>query len=473
MSFGPIAGIMGRMGGLMFGAQVGQALGKLADEVVTSTDVGLPLAPAGTGVLVPQNVADFAAGLDRPADEVRLFLALREAASQRLFAHVPVAAPAAAGRRARLRARHHHRPRGDRARHQRGDVRHGGRASTRATPRASSSCWAAACSSRRRRPSSRWRCAGWRRCSRWSRAGWTPSSPRPPRTGCRATRRWPRPCAGGGPPAARPSRPSPRWSGCELRPRRLRDAATVWGAMGPALRQRRARPAVVAPRPAADVGRPRRAAGLRRPAGHGRRSGCAHRRATPEPGRTGRPTEQAPCRAPPRACEGWGGRGPAQSTGSPPRRVRLPRVVASSTPSRKPAGPLGPRVAGDERPEALVVARARAGARARAPGRSRRRTRASPAAGWTAGCCGRPACTSPSAGAGCPPSARWPARPARRGGRPTAPRARAISSSSPPSDRRRRSSRVCSLATICATQRRSSAGLNAAGMSTTVRPSSR
>src|SRR3954447_20082192 len=89
MSFGPIAGIMGRMGGLMFGAQVGSAMGKLADEVLTSTDVGLPLAPAGTGVLVPQNVAEFAAGLDLPADEVRLFLALREAASQRLFAHVP------------------------------------------------------------------------------------------------------------------------------------------------------------------------------------------------------------------------------------------------------------------------------------------------------------------------------------------------------------------------------------------------
>jgi putative hydrolase len=89
MSFGPIGGIMGRMGGLMFGAQVGQALGKLADEVLTSSDVGLPLSPAGTGVLVPQNVAEFASGLDRPADEVRLFLALREAASQRLFAHVP------------------------------------------------------------------------------------------------------------------------------------------------------------------------------------------------------------------------------------------------------------------------------------------------------------------------------------------------------------------------------------------------
>ncbi|MCF6506076.1 zinc-dependent metalloprotease [Blastococcus sp. MG754426] len=89
MSLGPIAGIMGRMGGLMFGAQVGQALGSLAGEVLTSTDVGLPLAPAGTGVLVPQNLASFAEGLDRPADEVRLFVALREAASQRLFAHVP------------------------------------------------------------------------------------------------------------------------------------------------------------------------------------------------------------------------------------------------------------------------------------------------------------------------------------------------------------------------------------------------
>src|SRR3954449_8694429 len=86
---GPIAGMMGRMGGMMFGAQVGQALGRLADEVLTSTDVGLPLAPPGAGVLVPQNVAEFAAGLDRPAEEVTLFLALREAASQRLFAHVP------------------------------------------------------------------------------------------------------------------------------------------------------------------------------------------------------------------------------------------------------------------------------------------------------------------------------------------------------------------------------------------------
>jgi putative hydrolase len=86
---GPLSGVMGTMGGLMFGMQLGQALGRLAGEVLTSTDVGLPLAPAGAGVLVPQNLDTFAEGLDRPADEIRLFLALREAASQRLFAHVP------------------------------------------------------------------------------------------------------------------------------------------------------------------------------------------------------------------------------------------------------------------------------------------------------------------------------------------------------------------------------------------------
>jgi 2-methylcitrate dehydratase PrpD len=61
---GPLAGIMGRMGGLMFGAQVGQALGRLSGEVLTSSEIGLPLAPAGAGVLLPQNVAEFAAGLD-------------------------------------------------------------------------------------------------------------------------------------------------------------------------------------------------------------------------------------------------------------------------------------------------------------------------------------------------------------------------------------------------------------------------
>ena len=86
---GPLLGMVGQVGGLMFGAQVGQALAKLASEVLTSTDVGLPLGPAGVAALLPDNVAAFGQGLELPADEVRLFLALREAAHHRLFKHVP------------------------------------------------------------------------------------------------------------------------------------------------------------------------------------------------------------------------------------------------------------------------------------------------------------------------------------------------------------------------------------------------
>ena len=86
---GGMGAIMSQVGGLMFGAQVGQGLSGLAREVVSATDIGVPLGPIGTAALVPPNVAAFGAGLERPADEVRLYLALREAAHQRLFTHVP------------------------------------------------------------------------------------------------------------------------------------------------------------------------------------------------------------------------------------------------------------------------------------------------------------------------------------------------------------------------------------------------
>jgi putative hydrolase len=85
----PLLGMMKQMGGAMFGAQVGQALGSLATESLGATDIGLPLGPAARAVLVPANVAAFGEGLGIPADQVRLYLALREAAHQRLFAHVP------------------------------------------------------------------------------------------------------------------------------------------------------------------------------------------------------------------------------------------------------------------------------------------------------------------------------------------------------------------------------------------------
>jgi len=86
---GPMLGMMRQLGGAMFGAQIGQGLGALATEVTGSTDVGLPLIPSGRAVLVPTNIEAFGAGLELPDDGVRLYLALRECAHQRLFAHVP------------------------------------------------------------------------------------------------------------------------------------------------------------------------------------------------------------------------------------------------------------------------------------------------------------------------------------------------------------------------------------------------
>jgi putative hydrolase len=86
---GPLLGVLKQMGGAMFGAQLGQALGSLAGEVVGSADIGLPLGPAGKAVLLPAGVAAFGEGLGLAEDQVRLYLALRECAHQRLFVHVP------------------------------------------------------------------------------------------------------------------------------------------------------------------------------------------------------------------------------------------------------------------------------------------------------------------------------------------------------------------------------------------------
>jgi putative hydrolase len=86
---GPLMGVMSQVGALMFGGQLGQALGGLAGEVVSATDIGLPLGPAGVAALLPEGVRAYAHGLEVPLDQVRLFLALREAGHHRLFEHVP------------------------------------------------------------------------------------------------------------------------------------------------------------------------------------------------------------------------------------------------------------------------------------------------------------------------------------------------------------------------------------------------
>jgi putative hydrolase len=86
---GPLLAMMSQMGGMAFGSQLGQALGKLSREVLTSTDIGLPLGPKGVAALMPEAVESLAEGLELPRSEIITFLAAREAAHHRLFSHVP------------------------------------------------------------------------------------------------------------------------------------------------------------------------------------------------------------------------------------------------------------------------------------------------------------------------------------------------------------------------------------------------
>jgi len=88
-----MAPMVRRMSASMFGGQVGQAVGTLAGEVLSGTEVGLPILGEESVAILPANVADFADGLEVDGGEVHLYLAVREAARVRLFAGVPWLGP--------------------------------------------------------------------------------------------------------------------------------------------------------------------------------------------------------------------------------------------------------------------------------------------------------------------------------------------------------------------------------------------
>ncbi len=86
---GPMQSMVSSLGGALFGGQLGQALGSLAAEVLSAGDIGLPLGPAGAAALVPANIHEYGRDLSIEPEELYLYVALREAAHQRLFGHVP------------------------------------------------------------------------------------------------------------------------------------------------------------------------------------------------------------------------------------------------------------------------------------------------------------------------------------------------------------------------------------------------
>lgn len=86
---GADAGLMRQVSPTVCGMHVGQAAGTLATEAFGGTDLGLLLLPEPRVALVPSAIAKFGEGLDVPEEQLRQFLALREAAHVRLFKHAP------------------------------------------------------------------------------------------------------------------------------------------------------------------------------------------------------------------------------------------------------------------------------------------------------------------------------------------------------------------------------------------------
>jgi putative hydrolase len=83
-----ITPIMRAFMGSLIATQLGQSIGQLATSLTGANDVAIPLVSGGPR-LIPQNIDLWAEGLEIPIDEVRIFLAIREAAASRLFTQTP------------------------------------------------------------------------------------------------------------------------------------------------------------------------------------------------------------------------------------------------------------------------------------------------------------------------------------------------------------------------------------------------
>ena len=84
---GQASNLMKSAGAALFAMQLGQALGKLSGEVLTGTEIGLPIFADQRPAFVVQNIESFASELEQDLDQVCIYLAVREMAHNRLFKH--------------------------------------------------------------------------------------------------------------------------------------------------------------------------------------------------------------------------------------------------------------------------------------------------------------------------------------------------------------------------------------------------
>lgn len=80
-------GIMRSAGGALFAMQLGSALGKLSQEVLTGGDIGLPFYSEARAAFIPQNLNQFITDNSLDQGQAYIYLAVRELAHARLFRH--------------------------------------------------------------------------------------------------------------------------------------------------------------------------------------------------------------------------------------------------------------------------------------------------------------------------------------------------------------------------------------------------
>jgi putative hydrolase len=84
-----VGDMLGRVGGLVAGLQVGTLVGQLARSVLGQYELAMAPADPAKVLLVPENVSAFERLADLPGDQLRLWLACHQVAGQRLLAGVP------------------------------------------------------------------------------------------------------------------------------------------------------------------------------------------------------------------------------------------------------------------------------------------------------------------------------------------------------------------------------------------------
>jgi putative hydrolase len=79
------SGLMKSAGSVMFAMQMGQALGRMSEEVLSAGDIGLPIFKEPRPAFVAQNLAELVDSLEEDTDQVYYYFVIRELAHARLF----------------------------------------------------------------------------------------------------------------------------------------------------------------------------------------------------------------------------------------------------------------------------------------------------------------------------------------------------------------------------------------------------